>query len=90
MASRNKAPLTLDEHRELGRQLQEMHNLLVRAHVKLANGYPANSKVVNRVARATQALDSLRSELDEQALTDVGDPDWSPRIYYLGPDADRA
>ena len=79
-----KRPLTIEEHRRLGRQLADAFAALQAAHVELANRYGKAFRLSRRAAAAEAAVDAMRSAADDQASRDLGDA-FDPRLYYPGP-----
>ena len=58
--------MTLDEHRELGRILQDARNMLVVNSNKLANVYGKMKEPSLKLGKAADLIDEVRSLLDDQ------------------------
>jgi hypothetical protein len=57
--------MTLDEHRELGRILQDARNMLVVNSNKLANVYGKMKEPSLKLGKAADLIDEIRSLLDD-------------------------
>lgn len=73
-------PLTLAEHRALGAELKRIRDFLQHESVRLANTYGVSKKPGKLAGRATNIVDELRSEMEDQMERDAAQ--W--------PTADRA
>jgi hypothetical protein len=82
MASHAKTPLTLEEHRALGRRLFEARSALLDAQVQIGNGYALSKGLDGKATKALDAVDALRSAMETQASHDLPHEDWSPHLYY--------
>ena len=58
--------MTLDEHRELGRILQDARNRLVVNSNKLANVYGKTKEPSLKLGKAADLIDEVRSLLDDK------------------------
>jgi hypothetical protein len=58
--------LPLNRHRELGRQLWDVNNLLVDLQPELADAYPNSRVLVSHLNQLTRGLAGLRDELEEK------------------------
>jgi hypothetical protein len=56
--------MTFDEHTELGHQLRQIYCQLLRVECNLAGKCGTTVKVTRAAEKATRALSTLRSELD--------------------------
>lgn len=74
-----KPRLPLERHKEIGAELQAMHNKLFALVGELSTAHPFGSRVVRRAERALDTLDSLRSALDSIACAT---PSGNPSVYY--------
>jgi hypothetical protein len=59
-----------DKHTALGQELCEMRNRLLSVSIELSNAYGVTSKVSKRADRAYNAVDELRSILDDVVRRD--------------------
>ena len=76
--------MTLEEHRELGRILQEARNRLVVNSNKLANVYGKTKKPILKLERAADLIDEVRSLLDDKLFEEYPDLESEEgcRYYY--------
>lgn len=58
--------MTLDEHRELGKTLQDARNMLFENSNKLANVYSKTKKPSLKLGKAADLIDEVRSLLDDK------------------------
>ena len=79
-----RLPLTVDEHRELGRQLLAAKTTVQNALLLVSHRYGTSKLPVAKARRAEHAIDTLRCQLDSQAARDLG-PAFDTRLYYPGP-----
>jgi hypothetical protein len=80
----DRRPLSLDDHRLLGRELYEIRIFATsRLSVDLSNRYGTSKRVSRLAHRLHVDLDALRCELDSQLARDHPD-DFDPRVYYPG------
>lgn len=82
MSSRKPHNLPACRHVEIGTQLQEARDRLVRLMVELSHAYPKTSKQVQAAARAQKAIDQLRCVLDDVSAGELPREAWSASIYY--------
>jgi hypothetical protein len=61
----NKKIMTLDEHWELGRKLQDIRNALVTEGVELDGIYGKSEGLGTTLERAVKLIDNVRSKLDD-------------------------
>jgi hypothetical protein len=87
-----KPGLSLERHREIGRELADISDGLVRLAVEIGNAYPRSSNVgravSNRTSRSIRPLcrdiDKLRSELEDQLMREhpnISDSELT-EVYY--------
>ena len=76
--------MTLDEHRELGRILQDARNRLVVNSNKLANIYGKTKKPILKLERAVDLMDEVRSLLDDKLFEEYPalESEEGCRYYY--------
>lgn len=77
-----KPGLTRRQHVELGEQLQVARETLINAATMLSNAYPKKHRVCGQARRAQNAVDLLRSLLDDLSANELPSQLWSPTIYY--------
>lgn len=81
MSGRKKG-FTLAQHRETGPRLWEIREYLSRLTVEVSAAYPLRTKAASKALQAVEAVDALRSKLDDligeenPGLEDVND------VYY--------
>ena len=84
MTKKNR--LTLERHQQLGTELYAMHERFCNLEVELGNVYPFSNKGYIRAGKALQAIDQLRSAMDDNLFRDVlGSKDELGKVYYPGP-----
>ncbi len=59
-----KPRFSLEKHQEVGKELQVNRNYLSGLSVEICNAYPKRSKECRRATKALNAIDELRSSLD--------------------------
>jgi hypothetical protein len=76
--------MTLDEHRELGRTLQDARNMLVENSNKLANVYGKTKELGLKLGKAADLIDEVRSLLDDKLFEEYPDLESEEgcRYYY--------
>jgi hypothetical protein len=79
-----KTPLTRDEHLALGQELYQIRDRLSDIGMDLMARYGKSTRVGRPALKLLTALETIRCQLDSQALDDLGPDEWSPRIYYPG------
>jgi hypothetical protein len=62
---KKKHMMTLDEHRKMGKELQDVRNMLVEIGVELDQRCGKSKGLGSKVARITKLMDEVRSELDD-------------------------
>jgi hypothetical protein len=70
---KKKHMMTLDEHRKMGKELQDVRNMLVEKSVELNRIYGKSKGLGSKVARITKLMDELRSELDDKLFNEYPD-----------------
>jgi hypothetical protein len=75
-----KHPLTSDEYLELGRLLRERRNDALEVQNTVGRALPLKSKAFRAAERVVEAIDTLRSALENEAARDFGD-DVALRVY---------
>jgi hypothetical protein len=81
MRSENQVPLTLEEHRELGREMKKAAARLRELCGLVIEVYGPQSAAGFRFQKAMEALEHLNQELETQATRDLNGA--SPRSLYL-------
>ena len=71
MAAETPLPLTLEEHRELGKEIRRAGARFRELKRLVTTVYGANSQVAFDFARATDALDRLQLDMEAQANHDL-------------------
>ena len=71
MQSQSLIPLTLDEHRELGREMRETALRLQELCALVVGVYGPHNRAAFNFQKATEALDQLRQDLQTQASLDL-------------------
>jgi hypothetical protein len=64
MASK-KTGFTVEQHERLGNELQKMRDVFPEIIVDLSKAYPQKTKVVDLAYRALEAIERLRSKMDD-------------------------
>jgi hypothetical protein len=79
-----KHMMTLEDHRELGKILQEARNMLIKNSIKLANVYGKTEKSNLKLEKAAYLIDEVRSLLDDKLFKEYPDLDSDEgcRYYY--------
>ncbi|QOX78763.1 hypothetical protein FY034_07405 [Trichlorobacter lovleyi] len=81
-----KPGYTIEQHEQLGIELQAMRDRLVKIQVELSHAYPI--KLASKVDPACKAVDALRCALDDQICKEhPGNKDML-RVYYRANRAD--
>jgi hypothetical protein len=75
-----KPGYTLEQHEQLGIELQSMRDRLVKIQVELSYAYPI--KLANKVNPACKAVDVLRCALDDQISREHPGNKDVLRVYY--------
>jgi hypothetical protein len=71
MTPESSLPLTLEEHRELGRELRAMNSRLQELGALMVRVYGPQNPAASGFTGLTQALERLRGELGAQAAQDL-------------------
>ena len=75
MSAESPLPLTLEEHRELGQEIRGANARLRELCTMMVGVYGFENRAAHSFVRLTEAMDSLRQELQRQAALDLpGDP----------------
>ena len=78
-----KPRFSLEKHQEVGKELRVIRNHLVTLSVEICNAYPKNSKECRRARKACDAIEELRSSLDNYFCGEYPCEDY--RGIYYGP-----
>jgi hypothetical protein len=70
---KEKHMMTLDEHRKMEKELQDVRNMLVEKSVELDRIYGKSKGLGSKVARITKLMDELRSKLDDKRFNEYPD-----------------
>ena len=65
-----KPKFSFEKHKDTGAKLKSVHKTLQTLDIEVANSYPHASKASRLAAKATDAIDKLRCELDSQLFKD--------------------
>jgi hypothetical protein len=65
--------MTLDEHREMGKILQYIRNMLVVKSVEIDGIYGKTKVLGTKLERATKLIDEVRSLLDDRLFNEYPD-----------------
>jgi hypothetical protein len=65
-----KPKFSFDKYKNIGSKLKRIRNDLLTLSVEVDNAYPHTSKVARGSTKAVEALDKLRSDLENQMCTD--------------------
>ncbi len=68
-----KRMMTLDEHREMGRILQDVRNMLIVKSVEIDGRYGKTKGLGTKLERATKLIDEVRSLLDDRLFIEYPD-----------------
>jgi hypothetical protein len=75
MSAESPLPLTLEEHRELGQEIRAASARLRELCAMMVGVYGAENRAARSFVKLTEAINSLRQELQTQAARDLpGDP----------------
>ncbi len=77
-----KQPLSLEQHRQLGLELEAARLLVMRAYIHLGNAYPIAFQGVNLAKKAQDAISDLKCALDDAAVAQLPDDAAPTTIYY--------
>ena len=78
-----KSGFTLQEHRDVGAQMEQIRNALTTISIAIYNSYPMKA-VSPDLYKATKFVDKVRSELDDQVYIEnpTLDSKVADHIYY--------
>ena len=68
-----KTGFNIDQHEQLGKELQAMHNRLTTISVDLSKAYPVKSNVTGVVNQTINSLYKLREKMDNLAIKEHGE-----------------
>ena len=71
MSSESPLPLTLEEHRELGQEIRAASARLRELCTMMVGVYGSESPAARTFVKLTEAMESLRQELQTQAARDL-------------------
>jgi hypothetical protein len=76
--------MTLDEHRKMGKILQDMRNKLIVYGVELDKKFGKTKGFGSKLERAAKRIDRIRSQLDDRLFNEYPDLDTEEgcRYYY--------
>ncbi len=80
-----KPGFTIEEHREVGRDLRQMLQALVQIEVRLCACYGKTKPVSHRTTDAVRAIDALCSKLDDAVCREHPLDDSVLSCYYGAP-----
>jgi|LGOV01.1.fsa_nt_gb hypothetical protein len=81
-----KSGITIEEHRQLGQELFQIRESLVKLSADLSKAYPL--KLASLATDAWQAVDALRSKLEDQVCRENPADDAAIDMYYHLPAKD--
>lgn len=79
-----KTGLTLEQHRELGAKLRQIHDTLIHEAVAVANAYPKKSPEAQALIKVAEVFREARSKLDDAVCREHPN-DQSVLGIYFGP-----
>lgn len=88
MKGKAKKPLTMDEHKEIGRRLREMRKELVSMEVQIYNHLPQTEHKF-KLASAVKSIDAMRIILEENMFRHYG-AEATIHVYYGRYDEDAS
>ena len=76
--------MTLDEHRKMGRILQDIRNKLIAASVEVDQEYGKTKGLGMKLERAAKRIDRVRSQLDDRLFKEYPELETEDgcRYYY--------
>ena len=75
MSAESSLPLTLEEHRELSQEIRAASARLRELCTMMVGAYGSENRAAHTFVKLTEAMNSLRQELQTQAVRDLpGDP----------------
>jgi hypothetical protein len=78
-----KPRLTAQRHQEIGAELYEIRNRLLKLGIEVANSYPKNGKFARYMLRMHFAVDTARAWGDAESCREYPDT-WETHWYYPG------
>lgn len=88
MASKRKSGLSIERHRQIGRELARIQDWLTCLDVEIDNAYPRKSRVSNlcyRLWRPGSVICQLRMELENRMFEEYpDDPSAITHVYFPG------
>ncbi|HPC94986.1 MAG TPA: hypothetical protein PLU87_08600 [Sedimentisphaerales bacterium] len=85
-----KPGFTIEQHREVGRELRRMQQSLVYLEVALSRSYGKSKVICHQTHQAVKVLAALRSKLDNVVCREHPTDDSVLRCYYgRGQDEDK-
>jgi hypothetical protein len=81
MSSESHLPLTLEEHRELGQEIRTASARLRELCTMMVGVYGSENRAAHSFVKLTEAMNSLRQELQTQAARDL--PGYPVEGIYL-------
>lgn len=81
-----KPRYTMDQHKDLGRELYEMRERLTRLVIELSAAYPMSCRGYKHLVKAKRWLDQARSAMDDELFKEHGERPSHEllRVYYPG------
>jgi hypothetical protein len=83
---KRKPGLSLERHKEIGKELKQMHNDISSLLVEVGNAYPISGKrgkALKHIQQISNSLIEARSELENLLFQDFPD-DATTKFYYGG------
>jgi hypothetical protein len=76
--------MSLEEHRELGKILQNMRNKLIAYSVEIDRKFGKSKGLGSKLERAAKRIDKVRSQLDDRLFNEYPELDTGDgcRYYY--------
>ncbi len=77
--------ISLERHKEIGKELKIMYNLLLKIQGEFYSSYPKKGKLarpLKEIAKAIEANVNLRHYAEENMYEDVGKENFDTKIYY--------
>jgi hypothetical protein len=82
--TKKKNRMSLEDHRKMGRILQDLRNNLIAISVELDKGYGKSKGLGMKLERAVKRIDKIRSELDDRLFNEYPEIETGNgcRYYY--------
>lgn len=77
-----KTRYNIEQHNQLGKELQAMRNRMQTIGVELGNAYPISTKVFDFADKAVKAIDELRDKMANLAIQEHGGQ--GDTLYFRG------